>query len=306
MNTTKVYANILAMQYGKRMNMERLRRIIEAKTVAEAMKMLGDFGYAYKDGCSIDEFVVGETNRLIEFIAENAANKKLKNALTARFVYNNAKLAYKSRFIEVPSDGYYDVDFDSKQIASGDYEEADKFMTAAIELLDEQNISSPQRIDLELTRAMYEYVLSCGIPAVKKYFRAEIDMKNILSAARMKRLKLIGDEFIGGGTVSVELLEQAASADDGFKEYFENTPYAEFAENVERNEFKDLWKAENETDDHLFFMTAKDVAQVGSYEPFLNYYAETLIELKTVKTALVCIKTSSRDGFYKRIPAIYG
>lgn len=303
--TTKVYANVLAMQSEGRMTAERLRRIVEAKTVTDAFKMLGDFGYAYSELNSADKFIVAETNALIDFIEENCAGERFASALTARFRYNNAKLAYKSRFIEVPSDGYYRTSLDCAKIVAGDYSDVGKYMLAALESLDESEERRPQAIDLALTRAMYEEVLSCGILTVKKYFRAETDMKNILSAARMRRLDTDGDEFIDGGKISRELLETSVHA-DGFADCFEGTPYEEYAAGIEASEFRELWRAERDADDYLFYMTARDVANVSSYEPFLNYYTQALIELKTVKTALVCIKTDSRDAFYQRIPKIYG
>lgn len=305
MITTKVYANMSAMQYGKRMDAERLRRVAEARTLDEAFKMLGDYGFYCADGLSVDGFIVGETDRLIAFIDDVAASEKLKNALTARFVYNNAKLAYKSRFAEMPSDGYYSVGLDADKIAAGDYSETDKYMCAALTALDEADERRPQAIDLCLTRAMYDYVCSCGIGLVKKYFKAEIDMKNILSAARMRRLGIeSGDEFIAGGSVPRETLDESIAA-EGFADCFENTRFFEYAENIERNEFKELWRAERDADDYLYYLTAGTVAAFTSYQPFLNYYTETLAELKTVKTALVCIKTDTRGSFYERIPQLY-
>lgn len=302
--TTKVYANMLAVSYGKRLDSERLRRIVEAKNVAEAFKMLGDYGFNYTDGMSVDGFIVDETNRLIEFVGDVSPSGRLAEALNARFKYNNAKLAYKSRFTEVPSDGYYATDLDVSKIVKGDYEDADKYMTAALEELDGAEEKKPQAIDLCLTRAMYKYVLSRGGSLVKKYFRAEIDMKNILSAARMKRLNLSGDEFIDGGKISKQKLEEAVSADN-FAEAFEHTPYEEYAAEIERGELKELWRAERDADDYLYFLTSGIVTNYTSFEPFLNYYTEALIELKTVKTALVCIKTNARGSFYERIPKLY-
>lgn len=304
MNTTKVYANMLAACSGKRLNAERLRRLCEARSVGEAFKMLGDLGFAYTDGMSVDSFVVGETNALISFIEETSPSEAVANALTARFKYNNAKLAYKSRFFSSPSDGFYNTPLDCKRIADGDYDETDRYMAKALRFLDEQKETSPQAIDIALTRAGYEYVLSCPVGAVKKYFRAEIDMKNILTAARMRRLGLTGDEFVAGGRVPIASLEEAIEA-DGFAECFENTEYAEYAERIERGEFKALWRAELDADDWLYYLTDDAVKSFTSYKPLLNYYTEALIELKTVKTALVCIKTDSRDEFYARIPDIY-
>ena len=52
-------------------------------------------------------------------------------------------------------------------------------------------------------------------------------------------------------------------------------------------------------------MTDRLCVDMTSDEPFMNYYARTRTELKTVKTALVCIKTNARDLFYTRIPNIY-
>ena len=304
MNTTKVYANMLAVIGGGRLDDERLRRIVECKTVADAFKTLADYGYAYREGDGVDEFVVGETDRLIEFVEENAPSAAVKDALTARFVYNNAKLAYKSRFAEMPTGGYYNVGFDGKKVADGDYSECDPFMAAALEELDANKEQCPQRIDIALTRAMYDKVLSYRSSTVKRYFRAEIDMKNILSAARMRRLDMTGDEFLAGGKVKRELLNEAVTAEH-FAEAFEHTPFAEFAENIEAGEFKTLWRAEIDSDDYLYYLTAADVQNFSSYKPFLNYYTGVLIELKTVKTALVCVKTNSRDMFYARMPCIY-
>lgn len=287
-----------------RLDAERLRRIVESRTVADAFKALGDYGYVYSEGQTVDGFIVGETNRLIEFIAENSPSESFKNALTARFKYNNAKLAYKSRFGPVPDDGYYSVDFDAQKIAEGDYSDADKYMEQALYTLDENKSSHPQEIDLALTRAMYAYILSCGGPPVKNYFRAEIDMKNILTAARMKKLNLAGDQFISGGKVSIERLNEALEGDD-FASCFEGTKFEELSERIAQNELKDLWQAELMSDDYLYYLTYKDVTSYTSLTPLLNYYTETLIELKTLKTALVCVKTDSRDLFFKRLPEIY-
>lgn len=287
-----------------RLDGERIRRIVESKTVADAFKVLGDYGYVYSEGQSVDGFIVGETNRLIEFVTEDSASRQLSDALTARFKYNNAKLAYKSRFTDVPDDGYYATDLDVKKIVDGDYEDVDRFMAEALTELDEQNETRPQAIDLALTKAMYNYILSCPIAIVKKYARAEIDMKNILSAARMKKLRMTGEQFIPGGRIGVDTLI-ASLTEEPFSSNFEHTPYASFSERIEDNDFADLWKSEMEADDYLYYLTHNDVASYTSFTPFLNYYTETLIELKTVKTALVCVKTDSRDLFYKRMPEIY-
>lgn len=301
--STKIYANALAQAQSARLDGARLRRLIEAKTLADAFKMLGDYGFAYEAGATVDAFIIAETNRLIEFIEDAAASKKAADALTARFWYNNVKLAYKSRFTDVPSDGYYDIG-DHAAVAHGDYSELGKSLETALTELDEAHEHSPQAIDLRLTRAMYEDVLACGIPSIRAYFKSEIDLKNILAAARMRRLSVRRDELVRGGYVPVTQIEEAMNA-EGFADELQNTRYAELAERLDDNKFAELWSFELASDDYLYCLTDSAVAKMTSYTPFLNYYTQALIELKTLKTALVCIKTNARDMFYARIPELY-
>lgn len=305
MMTTVVYANMLAMLEGSRIDGERLRRIAEADTVDAALKMLGDYGYSYVPGGDVDSFIIAETDALIEFIRENSASAALADVLIAPFWYNNVKLAYKSRFISVPSDGYYKTENDAAKIADGDYSEVDKYLLSALEALDEAKETKPQAIDLALTRAMYKYILSnCG-GVVHRYFVAQIDMKNILSAARMRRLGQSRDEFVDGGKINRETLFESIEA-ESFAESFERTPYATMAEDIEARGFAELWSFERAADDYLFFATDSQCVKMATHEPFLNYYIRQLVELKAIKTALVCIKTNSRDTFYARVAELYG
>lgn len=302
-SSTKVYANALALANEPRLDGGRLMRVIEAKSLSDAFKILGDYGFAYESGMTVDGFIVAETNRLIEFITETAASKKAADALTARFLYNNVKLAYKSRFTPTPEDGYYAIG-DYKAIAQGDYSELDKTLAEALTALDEARETSPQAIDLKLTRAMYAAVTSCGIPSIVKYFKTEIDLKNILTAARMRRLSVRRDEFVAGGTLAKSRIDEALFG-ESFADALDGTPYGELAERLDDDKFAELWKFELASDDYLFFMTDSAVAKMGSYEPYLNFYTKSLVELKTLKTALVCVKTGARDVFYARMPELY-
>lgn len=304
MPVTKVYANTLALSEASKLDDERLRRVVDAGSVDDALKMLADYGFALGDG-TIDGFVTAETESLCAFVIENAASPAVAEALTARFWYNNVKLAYKSRFAVVPAGAYYKLDKDAGEISRGNYEECDAYLTAALEKLDAADEKKPQAIDLEITRAMYKFVCSCKVKPVRRYFRAEIDMKNILTAARLRRLGRTADEFIDGGKIDRAVLEAAADPTSEFSELFEKTPFADMAAEAETSEFKDLGRFEREADDYLFYMTDSMCADMASYTPFLNYYSKKLIELKTLKTALVCIKSDARDVFFARMPKIY-
>ena len=297
MTTTTVYANMLAKFEADRLDDERLRRIVEAGSLSESLKMLGDYGYPSGDG-SVDGFVVAATNELIGFVSENAASESVKNALLAPFVYNNVKLAYKSRFVQTP-DAYYDCGTDNEGIARGVYDELENSIAATVEKLDDENERAPQKIDFALTAAMYKYVLGCGVKSVRNMFAAEIDFKNMLTAARMIRLGISGDEFLDGGRIKKSTLENVTA--DEFAESFERTPYAETATRIAENGFSELWRAERDTDEFLLLVTEPLCESIGGYEPFLHYYIKTRVELKKIKTALVCVKTNARAEFYKRV-----
>ncbi|MCH5163257.1 MAG: V-type ATPase subunit [Clostridiales bacterium] len=302
--STMIFANTLAMQYASRLDGEKLRRVAEAPSVADAMKMLGDYGYVCAGDVSIDSFVVAETDRLIAFIDEVSPSDKVREALTAPFWYNNVKLAYKSRFIQVPNDGYYQVGGEPDKIARGDYSDCDRYLEEALEELDENKEREPREIDLAITRAMYKLILSCGVRVIKKYFKKEIDLKNILSAARLRRMGQNRDEFIDGGTLKKETLMESLTVKN-FGGCFLGTEYEDIAEDMEADEFRSLAKYESDADDHLFFLTDSLCAKMSTYEPFLNYYTRARVELKAMKTALVCVKTDARDVFFSRMPKIY-
>ncbi|MCH5350949.1 MAG: V-type ATPase subunit [Clostridiales bacterium] len=303
--STRIYDNTLALQLKSRMDGERLRRLVEAKTVEDGLKMLADYGFSYSPDGTIDGFIVAETNKLIEFVSESESERAARSLL-AEFVYNNVKLAYKARFVEIGKDGYYDIEgLDVDAIKHGDYKDCDEIMTAALEALDSAGESKPQNIDRALTNAMYKTALSCPSLVIKKYFRAQIDMINILTAARMYRLKIFNEnEFIPGGTIKLDELTEAASGKN-FALIFGSTPYADMAERLEKSDFTALGAFERESDDYLFYMTDELAASMSSYKPFLNRYTSARIELKTIKAALVCIKTDSREAFYARRPDIY-
>lgn len=302
--STLIFANTLAVQYASRLDGERLRRVAESPTLDDAMKMLGDYGFSYAQGQDIDNFVVAETDALIDFIKDASPYDKVCEALVAPFWYNNIKLAYKSRFAVVPSDVYYRVGGEPSKIARGDYSDCDAYLESALCELDEAGEKRPREIDLAITRAMYKLILSCGVRVIKKYFRTEIDLKNILTAARLRRLGAVRDEFIEGGTLKKDDLIEAITVKN-FYGCFLNTPYVDAAEQMEADGFKSLAKFESDADDWLFFLTDSLCAKMSTLEPFLNYYTRARLELKAIKTALVCIKTDARDVFFSRMPHIY-
>lgn len=304
--TTRVYANALAaLNSANFLDEEKIRRLTDAATVSDCVKMLVDYGYGEPGVVDPDALIIGETDKLIEFVNDNSPDPKAAYALNARFLYNNIKLFYKSRFSRVDTSLVYAVG-DVSQVANKDYFALSSFAATALEKLDEGEPTA-EEIDLELTRAMYEDILSNAKTALlKKYFRCEIDLKNISAAARARVLGVkYAGKFISGGFVSTEELEDSIEAKN-FDACFYGTPYDEIAEKFVQSEFKDFTELERSSDEYLFYLTDSLLVSVTGDKPFLNYYTARLAELKTIKVITVAVKTGRKNEVAPRIRRIYG
>lgn len=304
--TTRVYANALAaLNSANFLDEEKIRRLTDAATVSDCVKMLIDYGYGEPGVSDPDALIIGETNKLIEFVNENSPDQRAAYALNARFLYNNIKLFYKSRFARVDTSAVYATE-DVSAVAAKDYSALSSFAANALEKLDEGEPSA-EEIDLELTRAMYDDILSNAKSGLlKKYFRAEIDLKNISAAARARVLGVkYAGKFIEGGFVSVDELENSIDAKN-FDACFYGTPYDDIAEKLAASDFKDFTDLERASDEYLFYLTDSLLISVTGDKPFLNYYTARLAELKTIKVVTVAVKTGRKSEVAPRIRRIYG
>ena len=176
--TTKVYANMLAECSGFRLDKERLRRIADAKTLAEAFKMLADYGYGggtvNEQSYDIDAFIDAETSKLIAYATTDAPDPYLARVLTARFLYGNVKAYYKARFTgENRAAAVYGMDDAELRegIEKGNYVSLPAPMADALARLDERFAESapdPKQIDVALTGAMFADMLYCARKAKSK------------------------------------------------------------------------------------------------------------------------------------------
>lgn len=125
----------------KLLKKEQIIRMTSAADYDEALKMLYDYGYQRAGVSDIDGVIETQINALIVFILENSPDKHLTKVILNPFLYNNAKLYYKSRFVSVP-DSFYDIDDAEikKGILEKDYSSLPPALKKRLEELDKQSL----------------------------------------------------------------------------------------------------------------------------------------------------------------------
>lgn len=308
---TKVYTNALATLYGGRcLDKEKIRRLLESPSVSDYIKMLIDYGYGEASLTSVDDIVAYESQKLIEFIESDCYNDNIAKALTARYYYNDIKLAYKSRFTDVSSVRRAKLAEDVfEDVARGDYSYCSAYAVNALTQLDSIESPSPSAIDIALSVAMYNEIFALtkrGL--VNKYFRVEADIKNILTVARCKKLGYseveLEAELMPCGFLKRSDLIYSLNA-KSFSASLYGTDYMDMAEQLENSDFKDVERYETDADDYLYSLSSGLLLSMTSDKPLLNYYTSMLIELKTLKIIAVAVKLGDETLLNSRLRQMY-
>lgn len=313
---SKIYANTLASYNAKfLMDGDRLRRLIDAG-YPDALRVLQDYGWG--DGLSevtVDSLLAAETEKLVSFVRENSIGERVNNVLLAPFVFHNAKAAYKGRTAGADVSralygGFTDV---SDAVTEKDYSGLPDVLAEALEALDEESETSalsPRSIDMRITSAMYAYLLAeaKGDKAASKYVKSEIDLKNLLTLFRLRVLgdrKSLPELFIRGGSLDLGEMTKALEASaEAFNLFYARSVYSDVFEGVEKGASA-ITELETGIDEYLYALTLSGRDDFLSENPFVNYFHRAMLELKTVRTVLVCLKNNAADEIKRRLRAVY-
>lgn len=308
-NMSKIYANAVA-KYCESflLDGEKIKRIMDA-SYSDAVKMLYDYGYGggiMAEGAEdVDTFMNLEMTRLLQFVFENSANNYISKSILNKYLYHNAKVIYKSKFVNVDtSTTLYSIEEDLSGIKEGDYSSLPTHLSEVLSELDNRFIDSAPNarfIDTMITKSMYnDIVLNARLSkstTMINYVTSEIDLYNLLSAFRIKEMKLDVNNLMqmlnDGGSLPVNDLESILSLDyQQIPSLFCYTIYGDIVKSVCENSENRLVDFEKQIDDYLYDLTFKNRDNMLSFDPFINYYAAKLMELKVVKMVLVCLKNN--------------
>ena len=315
-----IFANARAKsKENNLMSEERLHRISESKTVADAMRVLAEMNYAGGLSVEGEDFysLLTEEERLATAFVTEAAPKDIGfECFFMRNDYHNAKAILKGKYGNIADlsemilpDGNVSFSELKRRIEEGKTD-FDPFLDGAvkkIERLFAEGKGTPRLIDVEIDKAMYENIKSrmpaCDI-CIKKYFEAQVDLINIESWLRCQKIgpALFESGFLAGGTISYKQFAECKGEEDKLFKMVASTEYKPFLERLQEG----LSVYETARDDFLLKIISKDKADMFSVAPVLGYYLAKINEVKILRVILVSIKNKiAPEEMKKRVRALY-
>jgi len=305
-----IYANArVSANVGKMLTGDKLQRLIDCASPAEALKYLNECGF---EGDSLDELFKNEYDAIYSFLEESAPVPKIREAFLKKNDYFNAKTLVKCKYTRrevepallIPY-GNISADKLKDYILSDTYSFLPDQMRLALEEIDtlfSQGERTGKTVDCLLTRAMYEDILS----TVKSYgkifevFAAEVDMNNLSMAYRVKKYSLgenaIEKEYISGGKISKDEIKKIlSSSDDDIIRIFGISPYLDIirylsAESVSAQSIAGFEKLR---DNYFVNIYKAYKADMSDYMMYYGYIYCRQTDLKNIRIACNLIKSGA-------------
>ncbi len=231
-----ISARIRAME-GRLLTRERMERMLEARTDADAMKVLVECGFPELDSlAALDSALSAERERTFADLAALSPNSQIVDVFRIKYDYHNAKTLLKA--IATGTDGTHmlidagRVSADALRAAVSEGSYARLLDAFARAVADAQSVlastGDPQRSDFLLDRAYFAEMLAAakdsGSEFLLNYVRCCIDGANLRGAVRTSRMGKDADflrlVLVPGGTVSEQLFISAFQAGAEFSPLF--------------------------------------------------------------------------------------
>jgi len=191
---------------------ERAEKMIDAKTIEDALRVLDDINYAYGIEAvapnNYEELLTGEHKKTYDFITSVAPELKYFNMFLYPYDFHNLKVIMKAEYLGMDfSDTLVDtgtIDLKVLKYAvkerefSALTENMEKALKEIIETFPKTN--DPQLIDIILDKYCYDEVLSSAEETksdfIINYVRMQIDTINLKTYVRLKDIFLEGTEAL--------------------------------------------------------------------------------------------------------------
>lgn len=299
---------------GSIVGRERLEHMTEAKSTAEIIAMLPEYGFELvfregSDGRDMSEIMREDTLLSVLKKSYSDIDGMINSAHVLDFMRyqydcNNIKAVIKcnARGVDAASMlidlGTVRADMIPELIAKKDYSPFPENMAkAAEEAIEAFNKTlDPQQVDLIMDRAcfadMYDSARKSGVDYIVRLVRTKIDLVNIITCIRVIRMKFgargadfLREALLDGGTIEKTFF--AEGYEGGEQRLFEllgRTEYAKFADRTGAGE--KLSVIERVADD-----TWMEVARTAKYVPFgipvlVGYMAALEYEVKNIRIVM--------------------
>lgn len=224
---------------------ERLERMIDAPTAAEAIRLLEECGYGDMTGVGLRELESRLARRRAEAVQDLSALvpvTEIVDVFRIKYDYHNAKALVKSESTDTDVSGILS---DAGRISppeliiafrGEDISAIPETLAVAYEEAKETLASTgdPQLADFVLDRAYFKEMLalaeSVGIEFLKGYVKLNIDSSNLRSAVRTVRMgrntAFLHQALIAGGNISTDSIIAAVNAQEPLAPVFVGELYA--------------------------------------------------------------------------------
>jgi len=299
---------------------DRIRRMIHANTIEDTTKILFEMDYDLSEDDIInpsDAIITNELKRFVKEFGELCPSDDLLYVVLGRFYYHNAAAFYNAR-LRNPDDAKASSTVDSVYPFGNDYLEPVMLRSAiyrksyinlpdamalTLRKLDDIASPSPFMVDLEFNRALYADIFTKLKPIknrhIKQYFRAEIDLLNLRTYAKLRFAGNIpSDIYIEGGEISEESLNTIFEKNlRNSKVAFMGLNYdAVIAELMIGLENANLVRFENTSNNFLIELSKEGSDDIFSLSMLFGWFIAKMEELRIVKTILIGKKFGkSRD-----------
>lgn len=286
----------------------RLQRMIDAADAAEALRVLAETDYAgalndVRNPAEFERVLAAELDSVYALLAELSPEEFLVRLFGYRFDFHNLKVLLKARALDqdhshlLVSRGTLPAEQVKAALSGGD--ELPKPFGPAVAAAEAAYDASgdPQLIDTMLDGALYEVLADearrRSYQLVHSYMQASIDLTNIRTALRVRRLgkdeTFLKQVLLSGGTIEAKrFLALHDQPFELFEDHFSRTPYWRIVTEGVRllRENAPLAGLEKLTDDYL-----NDIVKRAKYvpmgpEPLFAYILAKESEIRNIRIIL--------------------
>ncbi len=314
-----IYGNaaIKARENTSLLTRDKLIRLMDAESTADAVKILTESGYG--GGLVLNraedylELLSKEEQVYLDYVKSVApANCGIESMLIDKD-YLNLKVLLKNKLFDaranLASGGFFDLEELKSLVETGESDTLPAVMTSAVNSILARESVAPAEIDVTLDKAyfidVYTRAKKSHSAILKDYFVLKADGTNVLTYLRAKKAGLneakLNSLLVDGGNIAPKLLAEAY-ANDSLSELIKDYSIREI---VEANS-QSVVAFEKALDDSLIAMLSTKKDDMFSLAPLAYYVVAKGLELKTVGVILTGIQNNApKSAISERVRVIY-
>ena len=299
-----IYANARASALtASLLGAERLSRMADCASPADAMKILGESGFGGGTATDAEELVEAEERAYTAFVRETAPEERLARFLLAGYDCRNLEAAVRAKHLKRPvkdmagADGFYPLSFLEEKVFSDEYSSFPAPLKSALAAADGLFVlgsATGRAVNTLFSRAKFLYLtaLAAGDKLLSGIVSYKADAVNVGIALRARSAALAADMAVGGGLLKAEeiafLAEESA---ENSREKFRFSPRKEivFAALEDFAAGLPLLSLERMADNAALALLQDARYQSDGYLPFFRYCCRKAAEIGSVRLIIACL-----------------